>query len=160
LNSESYCARIAVLEVGAAGPADQQRIAGEHAVAHEEAVGIVGMTGRVQHVEAQSFDLHPVAFGHAHRHDVDARPLAHDGDAAGAVAQRAQARDVVGMQVRVDRLDQPEVELPDQLKVAVDLLEHRIDDQRLAAAPARQQIAVGRRHAVEQLAKDHGGAAK
>ena len=42
-----------------------------------------------------------------------------------------------------------------QLEVAVDLLEHGIDDQRLAAAPAGQQIAVGAGHAVEELAEDH-----
>ncbi len=54
-------ARIAVLEVGAAGAADQQGIAGEHAIAHHEAVGIVGVPGSVEHVERQSFDREPVA---------------------------------------------------------------------------------------------------
>ena len=57
---------------------------------------------------------------------------------------------------RVDRLDQLEVELVDELEVAVDLLQHRIDDQRLAAAPAGEQIGVGAGHAVEELAEDHG----
>ncbi len=46
-------ARVAVLEIGAAGAADQQRVAGEHAVAHQEAVGIVGVAGRVEHVHAR-----------------------------------------------------------------------------------------------------------
>ena len=45
-----------------------------------------------------------------------------------------KARDVVGMQMRVDRLDELEVEFVDELQIAVDLLQHRIDDQRLAAA--------------------------
>ena len=85
--------------------------------------------------------------------------LAHHGDAMRAVAQRAEPGDVVGVQVRVDRLDQLQVELADQLQVAVDLLQHRIDDQRLAAAPAGEQIAVGAGDAVEQLAEDHGGLA-
>ena len=58
--------------------------------------------------------------------------------------------------MRVDGLDQLEVELVDQLQVAVDLLQHRIDDQRLAAAPAGEQIGVGARDAVEELAEDHG----
>ena len=44
---------VAVLEIGAAGAADEQRVAGEHAVAHEETVGIVGMAGRVEHVDAR-----------------------------------------------------------------------------------------------------------
>ena len=71
----------------------------------------------------------------------------------GAVAQRAEPGDVVGMQVRVDRLDQLEVELADELEIAVDLLQHRIDDQRLAAAPAGEQIGVGAGNAVESWRK-------
>ena len=46
--------------------------------------------------------------------------LAHHGDAVGAVAQRAEPGDVVGVQVRVHSLDQLEVELADELQVAVD----------------------------------------
>ena len=41
-------------------------------------------------------------------------------------------------------------------QIAVDLLQHGIDDQRLAAAPAGEQVGVGAGHAVEQLAEDHG----
>ena len=148
-------AGIAVLEVGAAGAADQQRVAGEHAVAEMEAVGIVGVAGRIEHVEAQALDAELVAVGDPHRHDVDLALLAHHGHAARAVAQRAEAGDVVGVQMRVDRLHQPEVELLHQLEIAVDLLEHRIDDERLAAAPAGENIAIGARDAVEQLPEDH-----
>ena len=149
--------RAAVLEIGAAGAADQQRIAGEDAVAHQIAVGIVGMAGRVHHVEAEALDHHLVAVGDPHRHHVGLALLAHDGDAMGAVAQFAEARDMVGMQMGIDRLDQLEIEFAQQLAVAVDLLQHRIEDQRFAAGAARQQIAVGAGDAVEQLAKDHGG---
>ena len=156
MNSEFVLsARAAVLEIGAPGAADQQRVAGEHAVAQHEAVGIVGVAGGVEHVEAQAFDLQLVAFGETHGDDIDARPLAHHGDALGAVAQRAQPGNVVGVQMRVDRLDQPQVEFLHKLEVAIDLLQHRVDDQRLAAAAAGEQIAVGRRDAVEQLTKDH-----
>src|SRR5450759_4998921 len=56
----------------------------------------------------------------------------------------------------IDRLDQPEIEFAQQLAVAIDLLQHGIEDQRLAAGAACQQIAVGSRNAVEQLTKDHG----
>ena len=91
-------ARIAVLEIGAAGAADQQRVAGENPVAHQEAVGIVGVAGRVEHVEREAFDRELVAVGEPHRDDVDLALLAHDGDAMSAVAQRAEAGDVIGMQ--------------------------------------------------------------
>ena len=74
-----------------------------------------------------------------------------------AVAQRAEAGDVVGVQMGVDRLHQPEIELLHQLQIAVDLLEHGIDDERFAAAAARQHVAIGARDAVEQLPEDHRG---
>src|SRR3954467_3062114 len=76
----------------------------------------------------------------------------------GAVAQLAEAGDVVGMQMGVHRLDQLEIELAQQLAVAVDLLQHGIEDQRLAAGAAGQEIAVGTRNTVEELAEDHGRA--
>ena len=148
-------ARIAVLEIGAAGAADQQRVAGEHPVRHDEAVGIVGMAGRIGDIEADALDAEPVAVGDAHRHHVDAGLLAHHGDAARPVAQRAEAGDVIGVQMRIDRLHQLQVELADELQVAIDLLQHRIDDQRLAAAAGRKQVGVGAGRRVEQLAEDH-----
>ena len=64
---------------------------------------------------------------------------------------------MVGVQMGIDRLDQSQIEFAQQLAVAVDLLQHGIEDQRLAAGAAGQQIAVGPGNAVEQLAKDHGG---
>ena len=113
------------------------------------------MPRRVKHVEAQPLDLDAVAFRHAHGDDVGVRLLAHHRDAMGAVAQRAQPGDVVGVQMRVDGLDQLEIELAHELEIAVDLLQHRIDDQRLAAMPAGDEIGVGARNAVEELAEDH-----
>jgi hypothetical protein len=149
--------RAAVLEIGAAGAADQQRVAGEHAIAHQIAVGIVGVAGRVHRLQAQALDRHPVAVGDAHRHHVGLALFAHDGDALGAVAQLGKSRDVIGVQMGVDRLDQPQVELLQQLAVAVGFLQHGIEDQRLAAGPAGEQIAVGAGNAIEELTKDHGG---
>ena len=83
------------------------------------------------------------------------RLLAHDRDAMGAVAQRTQPGDVVGVQMGVDGLDQFEIELAHELKIAVDLLQHRIDDQRLAAMPAGDEIGVGAGDAIEELTEDH-----
>jgi len=61
----------------------------------------------------------------------------------GAVAQRTEPGDVVGVQVGVDGLDQLDVELANELQVTLALVAPRIDDQRLAAAPAGAQIGVG-----------------
>ena len=62
---------------------------------------------------------------------------------------------MIGVQVRVHRFYQLQIELFHELQITIDLLQHRIDDQRLAAAPARQQIGIGAGHAVEDLAEDH-----
>src|SRR3954453_10662081 len=59
------------------------------------------------------------------------------------------------MQVRIDRLDELEVELRQELDVAVDLFEDGIDDQRLAPAPAGGQIGIRTRYSVEHLAEDY-----
>ena len=114
------------------------------------------MAGRVDHVEDEPLDGELVAVGKPHRHHVGLGLLAHHGDAMGFVAQRAEPGDVVGVHVGVDRLDQLEVKLLDQAEIAVDLLEHRIDDHGLAAAAAGQEVGVGAGYAVEQLAEDHG----
>ncbi|MGY3405178.1 hypothetical protein ACVWZV_001291 [Bradyrhizobium sp. GM5.1] len=112
--------------------------------------------GRVHHVERQALDRHLVAVGNPHRHHVGLGLVAHHGHAMGAVAQLAEAGDVVGVQMGVHGLDQLEIELAQELAVAVDLLQHGIEDQRLAAGAARQEIAVGARNTVEELAEDHG----
>jgi len=69
----------------------------------------------------------------------------------GALRDRTQCVTVMG----VHGLDQPEVEFAHQLQLAVDAIENRIDDQRLAAMTAGEQIGVGAGGAVEQLAEDH-----
>ena len=141
--------RAAVLEIGAAGAADQKRIAGKYPIAHQIAVGIIGMAGRVHHVETEALDRHSVAVADPHRHHVGLALFAHDGDAVGAVAQLAEPGDVVGVQMGVHGLDQPEIQFAQQLAIAIDFLQHRIEDQRLAAGAAGQQIAIGSGDAVE-----------
>lgn len=49
----------------------------------------------------------------------------------GPITQGAEACDVVGVQVRVHRFDETQIELAQQLKITVDLVDHRIDDQGL-----------------------------
>src|SRR5690348_13725891 len=81
--------------------------------------------------------------------------LAHDCDAVSAVAQRAEPSDVIGMHMGIDGLDQLQIELADELQIAINLFQDGIDDQRLAAVPAGKQISVGARNAVEELTEDH-----
>ncbi len=147
---------VAVLEIGPAGSADQQSIAGENTVGQPEAVGIVRMAGGLDDVQADALDLDLVALADPHRHHVDLAALAHNGDAAGQVTQGCEAGHVVGMGMGVDRLDQLQVKVLEQLDISFDLLEYGIDDQGLAADAAGEEIGVGGRNGFEQLAENHG----
>jgi hypothetical protein len=57
-------------------------------VGEQVRIGIVGVARRVEHVEPQTFDLDPVAFGDPHRDDIGMGLFAHHRDAMGAVTQR------------------------------------------------------------------------
>ena len=62
---------------------------------------------------------------------------------------------MVGVQVGVHRLDQFEIELLDELQVAIHFFQHGIDDHRFPAAAAGEEVGVGARHGLEQLPEDH-----
>lgn len=113
------------------------------------------MTGGVDGVELDALDDDPVPVRDAHRDHVDAALLTYHRDAPGTVAQGAEAGHVIGMDVGVGGPDEFQVELVKELNVAVYLLEHRVDDQRLAPRPAGDEIGVGAGHAFEQLPEDH-----
>jgi hypothetical protein len=80
--------------------------------------------------------------------------LAHHSDPVCAVTQRPQPGDMIGVQMRIDRLDQLQVQLAHQLQVAIDLLQHGIDDQCLTAAATRDQVGVGAGNRLKELAED------
>src|SRR5215467_4646761 len=113
------------------------------------------MARRIEHIEAQAFDVDAITLCHTHGHNVRVGLLAHDCDAMRAVAQSTQSSDVVSVQMSVHGLDQSQIELTHQLQIPVNLFQHRINDQRLAAMPASEEISVGARNAVKELAEDH-----
>src|SRR5882724_954269 len=57
----------------------------------------------------------------------------------------------------VDRFDQPEVELVYELYVTLNFLQHRVDNECFAPAPAGEEVGIGARYAIEELTKDHIG---
>jgi hypothetical protein len=56
---------------------------------------------------------------------------------------------MIGMEMGVDRLDQPKIQLLEELDVTIHPLEHRVDDERFSAMAACEQIGIGARSAVE-----------
>ena len=72
-----------------------------------------------------------------------------------AIAECAEPGNMVGVQMGVDGFDEFQVELAYELQITVHLLQNRIDNQRLAARPAGEDIGVSSGGAVEELAEDH-----
>ena len=107
------------------------------------------MARRIHRGKAQPLDRHRVTICNTYRYDVYWRLLAHHGDAVRSVAERPHGGDMIGMDMRIDHLHQPQVELLEKLQVTVRFLENGIDQQRLAAGPACKQIGVCRRHGIE-----------
>ena len=99
--------------------------------------------GCVEHIQSHPFDLKLVALAHAHRDDINTALLPHDRDALGAVPEGTEPRDVIGMQVSVHSFDQLEVKLADELEIAIDLLQNRIDDEGLPTPPTGEKVGVG-----------------
>jgi len=107
--------------------------------------------GSIQHVEPHAFDLNTISFGDTHGDDIGTGMLAHHRDAMGAVAQRTEAGHVIGVQVRIHGLDQFEIEFAHELQIAVDPLQNRVDDQRLAAMTASKEVRVGDVHGARRI---------
>ena len=109
----------------------------------------------VHRLNLQSVDVEPLAVFNAPRHAIGLGLLAHDSDAAGLVAQLAEAGNVVGVHVRVDRVNEFRAELLNQLQVLRDIFDDRIDQRGFGALAAREQVGIGRAGGIEQLAKNH-----
>ena len=76
--------------------------------------------------------------------------------AAETLAKEPGGGHVVGVDVRLERVAQPEAEFGDQSRVPLELLEDRVDENRLLRVGVRQEVRVGRRARIEELAKQHG----
>jgi hypothetical protein len=62
---------------------------------------------------------------------------------------------MVGMQMSVYRLEESETELLKKLQIAVHFFQDGIDEQGFAAMAAGQQVRVGSRSLIEELAEYH-----
>ncbi len=63
---------------------------------------------------------------------------------------------MIGVDVGVERVHELQVELADQGDVALHLLEHGIDEDRLARLLVGEQVRVGRGLGIEELSEQHG----
>jgi hypothetical protein len=145
-----------LLEVGAAAAAYQQAVAGE---GHAEVVqhigqATVGVAGRGAHGQVAAAEIDAVAVLQRAVDAVGAGCCGQCDVAAAALAQAPGAGDVVGVDVGVERGAQAQAQFLQQRQVARDLFVDWVDQQRLAAVAVAQQIGVGGRGRIEQLAED------
>ena len=150
--------RVALLKVAAPAAANQQRVAGEHhrLITQHIAHAAVGVAGRGAGFQLDAVDAEALA-GLQRQVDVLGVDHRRRGNlAAGFLLQQPGGGDVVGVGVGVDHQFQRQAQLLQQRQVAGALLEHRVDQQGLAAGRVRQQVGIGRGSSIEQLTKEHG----
>ena len=100
---------------------------------------IVGVPGRVERADFDRPDEDRVTLPHRHIDMVRAALLGKSALAARPLAQPRCARDMVGVDVRLDRAFQRQPQGREKLQVAFDGLEHRVDQRGLAARLARRR---------------------
>jgi hypothetical protein len=146
----------ALLEVGAPATADQQAVAGEgHAlVVEHEAHAAAGVARSGPRFEAAAAEGDAVTVVQQPVGVLRGRRLGQHDLAAAAQLQQPGAGDMVGVDVGVQRGQQAQAEFAQQRSVAAHVLEHRVDEHGLAGIGVAEQVGVGRRRRIEELAED------
>ncbi len=148
------------LEVAAAAAVDEQGVAREHVVLvpHRPQVthAAGGVARRVQGTDVLLAKHQLVAVLQLHRRGGDATPCGRRRFGTCEFGQLAGAGDVVGVGVGFHRPGQLQAVVFQAGQIALDLLVHRVDDQRLARGGIEQHVGVGAGSGVEQLNGFHG----
>ena len=152
------------VQVGAAGVADEQRVAGEHeprlvaAGVVGDQVGVMGerVARRGDRLELGVAELDDLAVGERVMLELDPGALGQVGGRAGALDELRQPRDVVGLDVRLEHGDDRDALRLGQRDVVVDEIDVRVDDRELAVRLAAEQVGGAGGLVVEELAEVHG----
>ena len=131
---------VAGRQIGAPGGADEQRVAGQHAVGQHETDRVVGVPGGVQHPQAQLADDDALAVVDA-QVDERRRALAvHDHRHAELPRQALAAGEVIGVGVGVEHVVDAQPLARRQRQVAFDLAALRVDHDAGAGVGAADQV--------------------
>ncbi len=113
-------------------------------VAQHEAQAAVGVAWRGAYLQMARAEVHAIAMRQRPVEPLRTAVGAAEDSAAGALLQQPRGGDMVGMHMRLQRRCEREAEFAQQRAVTPHMLEHRIDQQRLAAVGVARQVGVGR----------------
>jgi len=111
---------------------EEKRIPGEDAVPEDEAEAVLRVAGGVDHLHPDARQIEFVSVVDAEGDAARRRLRVHDVLAPCRVAERGRPREMVGVRVGVDRVRQLQLLAVEQLEVAGDILQGRIDEDDLA----------------------------
>ena len=138
------------VQVGPADVADQQRVAAEHqprlvvaAAPVGDRVGVMGgrVAGRRDRRHDRVAELDHLAVGERDVLELDPGARRQVGGRAGALDERRQPGDVVGLHVRLEHRDDRRADRGRRREVVVDEIDVRVDDRELAVRRAAEQVA-------------------
>ena len=145
--------RIAGRQIGAAGAAEQQRIAGEQVIFHLQTHRVARVARRVHHLQTQAADMNHVAVIEAHVDERRGTFAMHHHGHAELLRQLPCPGKVVGVRVRIDQVTDAQPVARGEAKIAVNLARLRIDHYGRACLAAAEQI--GLTTAGSNLLEDH-----
>ena len=150
---------VALLKVRAPATAHKERIAGKRHHLGTLIEDIGHATRRVPrgaaHLELVATKGEPIPMSELLISTGDAR-LRRDAAASPcSLSQHTGRRDVIGVDVRVEAVDELEPELIEQPQVTLDRLDDRVDKDSLSTELVGQQVGVGAGLLMKELSKDH-----
>ncbi len=145
----------ATLEISPAAAADQQRVAGKDTIAPQIADAARCVPGGREHHDLLLAEQNHVTVRKIALVSARVAFARNRGLRTSLLLQRRSGRDVIGVHVRFQRPLQVQAMFAQQLQIAAELLEHRIDQHRFMRGVVRQQIAVRAGFRIEQLTKRH-----
>jgi hypothetical protein len=113
------------------------------------------MAGRVQHRHCHVAEFENVTVLDATESEIGFRALEEHVLRAGSLGERATGRDVVGMNVRVDRIEDTHACRPRCLQIRLNLTD-RVDDGCGGLAATTEQVGRCNGIGMEELSEDHG----
>ena len=85
------------------------------------------MPRRVENIKMEIIDAKFLSFTESDRNTINAGLVTHRCRTISAIPEASERSDMIGMNMRINRKDQFDIELIEQLDILIRILDHRID---------------------------------